>query len=348
MTAHEDERRRRLTIAKRQSRHAISAEVMDQDEASKFEGEVIAKSPEIVQRSVKSLETHHLFSFLDDVDLQRVVDIMQLKSYKRGENIVEADQPNNCVYVIVTGSANVSGADGPHTDGEKLNVGATFGDHGVMYESNAPQTVSAAVNTTQACSIDRETYKKICSQVSQVKRERYENFLTGVKFLKGLTKHEKLQLADALKSAKYEEGDKLIAYGEEGVWFNIILEGTVDVIGRDAEGKEVYVCSFGVGDCVGELEFLFKHKTVADCVAKTDVVRTAKMTAKHFETVIVAPRRFWSVRPRMMRSTPTTATPRRTSTRRRRRRLFENERRGFVSPHISHRRKMMTSDNNFP
>jgi CRP-like cAMP-binding protein len=279
MDHHEAEMRRRVTM-KRQSRHAISAEPLDPELARTAALEAVPKPPEVTRRLVKTLETHNLFSHLDDPDLVKVADVMALRSLKRGEKILLKGRPNDTFFIVVAGScANTETKD-------RLNVGSSIGDVHLMYETPCEETVEAAVNSTQLCSIDRKTYQIITSRASSEKRARYEGFLSNLKFLQGLTSNEKLQLADALKTGKYKKGDKVIAFGEEGTWFNIIVEGVIDVIGRDENGKEKYVCSFGVGDCVGELEFLFKHRTVADCVAATPVVRTAKMTARHFEKVL--------------------------------------------------------------
>ncbi len=34
------------------------------------------------------------------------------------------------------------------------------------------------------------------------------------------------------------------------------------------------VCTFGPGGCVGELEFIYHHKAVAEVIATTDEVRS--------------------------------------------------------------------------
>ena len=56
----------------------------------------------------------------------------------------------------------------------------------------------------------------------------------------------------------------------------------MEVIGRDGAGAKITVCEFHVGDCVGELEFIHNHKTVADVRAK-GAVRSAKLNRAHFE-----------------------------------------------------------------
>eukprot|EP00744_Colponema_vietnamica_P010149 GILI01014374.1.p1 GENE.GILI01014374.1~~GILI01014374.1.p1 ORF type:complete len:589 (-),score=172.50 GILI01014374.1:92-1816(-) len=324
MTVQEDARRR-LTM-KRKSRNAISAETVDPEAAMGFTADVVEKDPKHRQRIIESLETHHLFSHLDDDDLAYVADVMTVHTFEAGEHIVSKLDPCDDMLVVVEGdvivtattsaeefeeygslhnvnkkvssiesepnnksdSAAASGAtsSSSNRNGTHLALGSTIGDLGLMYHSLQPETVDAVTSGTVCCLISRTAYKNICAKASKIKRERYEGFLSKVKFLQGLTKEERLRLADALKSAKYQQGEKIIKYGEEGIWFNIILDGRVDVIGRDESGNSVNVCSFTEGDSVGELEFIFGHKTVADCVAGTSFVKTAKMTANHFEKVI--------------------------------------------------------------
>ena len=132
----------------------------------------------------------------------------------------------------------------------------------------------------------RPAYKFILMQSSKKKRAKYEGFLSGIGFLKGLQKTEILQLADALKSSQFEPGESMITYGQAGEHFYLIIEGTVDVIGRDVATKAPkWVCDFHEGDCVGELEFLNNHNCVADVKAKT-FVRVAMMNRHHFEMVM--------------------------------------------------------------
>ena len=106
--------------------------------------------------------------------------------------------------------------------------------------------------------------------------------LFQVGFLKPLSKRELVQLADALQPHTCEAGDYMIRYGQEPDWFYVIVEGVVEVRGRDSAEKTIKVCEFAAGDCVGELEFIHSHRTVADVVAATHV-RAARLNRQHFE-----------------------------------------------------------------
>jgi cAMP-dependent protein kinase regulator len=199
-----------------------------------------------------------------------------------GDNIFEeGDEEGDLFYVIGKGEVNlVKNGEVKQT----LHEGDTTQDIMLMYSSEYPETATCAKDTT-IFSIDRTTYRSIVAKASKKKRAMYEGFLSNVKFLSGLSKPELLQLADALKPAHYEDGDYMIKHGENGEAFFIIVEGVVQVVGRDAAGEKVDVCTFTVGENIGELEFLNNHKCVADCVAKGPM-RAAKMNRHHFEMVM--------------------------------------------------------------
>ena len=159
----------------------------------------------------------------------------------------------------------------------------SFGELELLYSQPRQATVRAVSEVVVCWLLDRDTYRKVMQGISMRKRKMYGQFLSNIGFLQSLTSAERVQLADALRPANFAAGDLLIQYGEEGQWFYIIVEGAVEVIGRDAAGNAVHVCEFGVGDCVGELEFIYNHRTVADVRATTPEVRTAKLNRPHFE-----------------------------------------------------------------
>lgn len=272
----------RYRMMKRQSRNAVSAEPINIEAARAFHLPHIPKNPDVVKRLIKVLESHHLFSHLEDGDIEGVANAMDITNFNRAEIIAPKGSSSDRLFVVITGSVAVKDTDNQR----KILMEGTFGDVGLMYDVQHAETYEATMNNTQVCSIDRSSYQSLCSRASLEKRATYEGFLSQVQTLKSLTPTERLQIADALKTSKYRKGDRLIRYGDVGKWFYIIVEGTVEVVGRDEAGKEVSVCTFTVGQPIGELELLHKHKAVADCVAATSSVTVAKMTGTHFEKVI--------------------------------------------------------------
>lgn len=263
-------------------RPTVCSEVYKEEEIDNFTPEVIEKDEKLFNWLMTLLERHDLFSHLEDFELSVAVNAMYEVSRSKGDNLFEqGDEGCDLFYVIASGEVEL------FVDGEvvgTLKRGDCAHDLMLMYSGISPET-GVCKTDVSFCTLDRQTYRCVLSKASKKKRAMYEGFLSSVSFLKCLTKAELLQLADALKPAQYEAGQSLIHYGEIGESFFLIVEGVVDVWGRNDSGEVVWVCDFTTGDCVGELEFINNHKCVADVKAKT-FVRTAKMNRHHFEMVM--------------------------------------------------------------
>jgi len=265
-----------------QRRATVCSEVHTDADIDNFVPDVIEKDPATREWLKQTLEKHDLFSHLEDFELLICVDAMMEVEKGAGDNIFEqGDEDGDLFYVIGDGEVTLS-KDGAVT--ETLKKGDTTQDLMLMYASTYPVTATCAQDT-KIYSIDRNTYRVAVAKASKKKRAMYEGFLSKVKFLSGLSKSELLQLADSLKPVQYADGEFMIKHGEVGEAFFIITEGVVQVVGRNEKNEKVDVCTFTVGENIGELEFLNNHKCVADCVAKGPL-RAAKMNRHHFEMVM--------------------------------------------------------------
>lgn len=263
-------------------RPTVCSEVYTEDDIDKFVPQVIEKPDKVRQWIFQVLERHDLFSHLEDFELYTAVDAMQDAERSEGDTIFcEGDEDGDLFYLIGSGEVELSVEDEPI---KTLKKGDTTQDLMLLYTGEYKETAKCLTDAV-VYSLDRQTYRCILSKASKKKRAMYEGFLHGVEKFQVLTKHELLQLADALKPAVYEDGQKLIKYGDDGLTFFLLVEGVVEVYGRDDKKEPVKVCEFKAGDCVGELEFLNDHKCVADVVAKGHL-RTAKMNRHHFEMVM--------------------------------------------------------------
>eukprot|EP01063_Lacrimia_lanifica_P024011 TRINITY_DN319_c0_g2_i2.p2 TRINITY_DN319_c0_g2~~TRINITY_DN319_c0_g2_i2.p2 ORF type:complete len:879 (+),score=441.58 TRINITY_DN319_c0_g2_i2:215-2851(+) len=261
-------------------RPTVSAEVWRDEELDTYEAPKHDKPAEATKWLCEKLEHVHLFSHLDDRELMMAVDAMQKESHNMNAVVRRQGDDGSDSYSIIYAGECDSVAE---ETSRALKAGDSFGEVQLMYHQDETETVTVTSSELVCYSIERDHYRRILAKSSKAKRALYEGFLQNVNFLKGLTKSEHLHIADALKTTKLQATEHLIRYGEEGLWFYLIVEGTVEVIGRDAATKEpVKVCEFTVGDCVGELEFINNHVCVADVVAVGDV-RAAKMNRKHFE-----------------------------------------------------------------
>lgn len=263
-------------------RPTVCSEVYKEDEIDNFVPDVIEKDAKDVEWLMSQLERHDLFNHLEDFELRIAVDAMNRSERSKGDALFEEGDEDADLFFVI-GGGEVELTRGGEVVGT-LKRGDTTHDLMLMYAGTVKETGRMASDGV-VFTLDRQTYRCILSKASKKKRAMYEGFLSSVGFLKCLNHLELLQLADALKPAQFEPGATLIKYGEVGETFYLIVEGVVEVYGRDDSQNVIKVCEFTEGDCVGELEFINNHKCVADVKAKSNV-RVAKMNRHHFEMVM--------------------------------------------------------------
>lgn len=264
----------------RNRRRTVRSEGIDPEKARRFKPPYHEKSDDEVGLITRLLTHNVLFSFLNTKEMKTVAGAMERVVFRRDDCIMEAGQTTcNRLYIIQSGNADII------KEGQKVYLkteGTAVGELELMYDTPVVATVKVCTDELVAWMLDRETYRNLVMGTTIRRREKYMQFLTNVPFLGTLDHYEKSQLADALSSDEFAPGDYIIHYDEEGEWLYIIMEGVVEVIGRDQDDQPTKVCEFAQGDHIGELEFLNNHRTVADVVAKTHVI-TAKLNRRHFE-----------------------------------------------------------------
>lgn len=259
-------------------RGTVRSEGVDPEKAKNFVAPVYAKSDAEVSLISELLQRNVLFGFLTSKDVKVVAGAMQQRIFPKDALVMEQGTLNQTLYIIQYGNADI------FKEGQKVFVkteGTAVGEIELMYDTPCVATVKVSTDKLVTWFLDRDTYRNLVMGTAIRRRETYMKHLESIPFLQGLDGYEKLQVADALSSDEYDAGDHIIRFDQEGEWMYIILEGTVEVIGRE-NGEKRKVCEFTTGDYIGELEFLNNHRTVADVIALT-YVSTAKLNRRHFE-----------------------------------------------------------------
>ena len=262
---------------------AFSAPSTNLEETREYRPEVHDKPTLVMDMLIKTLSKSALFDQQNDAAHRVAALAMHRRSFRKGELITAQGKlmqaADHCFYVVLEGEVTVIE---DATVRRVLLPGAIFGEPLVMFlQDSFPVTHRVETEACVCAVLHQEQFRHIVTQAAVDKMTLYKGFLDRLEWLGGLSKREKIQLADCLQACRYKKGEYLIEYGTVGVWLFIILEGTVSVQGR-RQGEAVHVCSFGPGDCVGELEFLNHHRTVADVRAEGPV-KAAKLHRDHFE-----------------------------------------------------------------
>ncbi|XP_063849683.1 cAMP-dependent protein kinase type II regulatory subunit-like isoform X1 [Scylla paramamosain] len=257
-------------------RKSVFAEAYDPEEDDD-EGERIihAKSDEQRQRLSESVKTIFLFRSLDQDQMSEVLDAMFERVVTDGEYVIKQGDDGDNFYVIESGVYNIF-VKGDH-DPEPIPVGkydnaGSFGELALMYNLPRAATIQA-VSSGSLWAMDRNTFRRILLKSACRKRKMYECLLESVPMLKTLEKYERMNLADALVTKVYDDGDRIIMQGDVGDGMFFVEDGTVRVTMTKDDNQEKEISRVTVGGYFGELALVTKKARAASvfAVGKTKV-----------------------------------------------------------------------------
>ena len=202
-------------------------------------------------------------------DIGTVVKAFELKNFEVNDKLMKQGEDGDCFYVLEKGKTDVV-IDNVGKVAEKGGKGQNnfVGELALLY--NAPRSATIIAQTpVTAWALDRTTFKTIITESAKGQTESNIGFLSQVKLLDPLTDHDKLQLADALTRAEFDEGDLIITEGTEGNEMFIIEEGSV-ICTKAQGGIEVNVSpELSSGAFFGELALLNGTPRAANVKATT-------------------------------------------------------------------------------
>jgi cAMP-dependent protein kinase regulator len=229
---------RRSMLQKQTQRTSVSAEVYGIfNKKSIFEPRKVQKTEEQINRIIERVNQSFIFNCLDEKDLQAVIDAMEEKHFKKGDEVIKQGENGDMLYLIETGTLDCF--KNIPKEGEVFlktyNPGEAFGELALLYNAPRAATIIAKENCT-LWALDRETFNHIVKEASMKKRERYQNFLKSVNILSSIDNYDIAQIADALKVEKVKAGDVIIKMNEEGDKFYILEDGSAYASKKVEEG----------------------------------------------------------------------------------------------------------------
>ena len=272
-------------------RSGVSAEVYGTfHKKESFMAKVVPKTPEQIQRIKTSVIHSFLFGNLEPKDLQVVINAMEEKRFKKGENIITQGDNGDCLYFVESGNLNCFKkfqSDPEPKLVKQYQPGDAFGELALLYNAPRAATITAESENVITWVLDRETFNHIVKEAAQKKREKYENFLKNVEILSTIEPYELMQISDALKTATFKKGDYIIKEGEMGDVFYILEEGKCEATKTLEPGKpDTVIKEYSVGDYFGERALIKGEPRACNIIAVSDTVKVISLDRISFKRLL--------------------------------------------------------------
>jgi len=251
----------------RSRRAAVAAEAYNPNAEDNVKSVVHPKTEDQRKRLKEAVESTFLRKLLGEEQLSELLDAMFERKVVKGDKVIEQGDEGDNFYVIDTGLYDIYvKKDG----GDPIKVftcdnKGSFGELALMY--NCPRTATViAQNEGILWAVDRATFRRIVVGAAARKRKMYEELLESVPMLAELESNERMNLADALETFVFQDGQKIINQGDDASGMYFIEEGTVKVLVKDANGEKD-ISRLTKGSYFGELALVMKQPRSASVVS---------------------------------------------------------------------------------
>ncbi|XP_030388221.1 cAMP-dependent protein kinase type II regulatory subunit isoform X2 [Scaptodrosophila lebanonensis] len=270
-------------IMQHSRRKSVFAETYDPEADDDDEGAtaIFPKTDEQRARLVESVKNVLLFRSLEKEQMNQVLDAMFERRVEPGDFIIRQGDDGDNFYVIESGIFKVYINDKYIST---YNNTGLFGELALLY--NMPRAATVQAETSGLLwAMDRQTFRRILLKSAFRKRKMYEELLNNVPMLKALQNYERMNLADALISKTYENGQRIIKQGDEADGMYFIEEGTVSVR-MDQDNSEIEISLLGKGQYFGELALVTHRPRAASVYAVGGPVKLAFLDVVCFERLL--------------------------------------------------------------
>lgn len=242
------------------ARTSVSAEAYGEWNTKKtFVPPVITKTDEQKDRLKATLTNSFMFANLEPNDLNIVIGAMKEVQVAVDSCVINQGEQGDFLFVIESGKFDCIKDD---VVVKTCQTNDVFGELALLYNCPRAATVKSKEQGV-LWQLDRETFNAIVKEAAQKKRQRYDAFLAKVPLLSSMDAYERSQLADALRSESFGDGQVIVSMGENGQKFYIIEEGQAVAT---KNGNQVM--SYGVGDYFGELALIRNQPRAATVTCK--------------------------------------------------------------------------------
>ncbi|XP_074608882.1 cAMP-dependent protein kinase type II regulatory subunit-like isoform X1 [Acropora palmata] len=268
-------------------RQSVCAEPLNPDSDEDENPIVYPKTDDQRLRLNEAIRNILLFKNVAPEQLSEVLDAMFEKKVQPGDHVIDQGDDGDNFYVIDSGVYEIY----VKIDGKDKMVGVynekgSFGELALMYNTPRAATI-IATSKGILWALDRNTFRRILLKAAAKKRKVHEALLESVPMLKEITEYERMNLADALQSRKFKDGECVIQQGDEADCMYFVESGVASIRIRkqDDPTQEVELTQCSKGGYFGELA-LVTHKPRAASVYSVGDLVCAVLDVHAFERLL--------------------------------------------------------------
>jgi cAMP-dependent protein kinase regulator len=194
--------------------------------------------------------------------MKMIIAAMARSEHQPKETIIEKGAMTSQYFVLEDGKCEIETSDG---DVFLLATGSAFGESSLLQPSNSTRSITAR-SRCLLWRLDRSVYLGIVVRTTAQRKRKFEKLLSKVQLLQAISPTERSMIADCLQAHFARAKSVIIAQGEKGDYFYIIMKGTVVVL--DRHGMEL--SKLGEGQYFGEAALLSDAPRGATIQAVTD------------------------------------------------------------------------------
>jgi cAMP-dependent protein kinase regulator len=220
-----------------------------------------------------------LFSALSRDALRELIAAFEMITVPAGHVVIAEGQEGSEAYIVARGELEVSRS-ASEEDGDKppvmlarLSSGALFGEMALL--SRAPRAASVVASRPSILLVaNREALEAVAQRRAEVgvelaahcRRRMVANLARISPVLVSVPAQERAMLVERFETKIFEEGDKLVAEGEDSQGLHLVASGEVAVVAHEG-GEPVVLAELRAGDTVGEVALVLRRKANADVLA---------------------------------------------------------------------------------
>jgi len=264
------------------ARQSVSAEAYGQwNQKKAFTPPKYEKSAEQTQRLNSTLSKSFMFADIEKSDMDIILMAMKEMRFDASTKVITEGDDGDYLFVIEQGSLEcIKNIEGVDTVVKTVAVGDVFGELALLY--NCPRAANVVAKETCVCwQLDRETFNHIVKDAAVKRRNKYDAFLKSVTLISSLEPYERSQIADALKTEVFKQGDTVVTQGEPGDKFYIIEEGALFAV---KDGTRVM--DYKPGDYFGELALLKNQPRAASVAVESESAKVLSMSRLSFTKML--------------------------------------------------------------